>query len=128
MKILLAIHSLFALLIAIVMIFLPDFFLGEISGNASAAVLTNATARSFGFAVLAMAGLSLLMMFRPLTPEVRFAGLGTLAIFHLGMTISQGINVVKGLAPVPLAAVHAVFFLLFFATFVWSSDRKKKGS
>lgn len=123
MKILLAANSLYAFAMAAVMIFVPAFFLGEPSGDPTAAAMTNATARSLGFAALSIGGLSLLMMLRPLSAEVRFAGFGALALFHLGLGISQLLNVIEGLSPIPFVAIHAVFFLIFFATFVFSTRK-----
>jgi hypothetical protein len=124
MKILLAANSLFTFLIALVMILFPSFFLGEPSGEPTAMALTNATARHYGFAALALGGLSLLMMMRKITPEVKFSGLGAITLFHLGLTVSQVINVIKGISPIPLVIVHGAFFLIFFATFVWGTKKE----
>lgn len=121
MKILLLANTVFELLIGVIMLLAPSVFFPDIANTGDNVELSYALARGFAFAAIAMGGLSGLMVFRPLTPEVRFAGLGALAIFHLGLSVSQFLNVIAGLVPLPILIVHVIFALLFLGTFIWSA-------
>ncbi|MFK7921426.1 MAG: hypothetical protein AB8H47_05690 [Bacteroidia bacterium] len=120
MKILLAINTIFELVVGLIILFLPHLLLGESTGSIDSGELTLSVGRSYGFAAIAIAALSALMMSRKLTSELKFVGFGALAIFHLGLTIAQTINVLEGLSPIPLVVSHAVLFLVFTALFLFS--------
>ncbi|MEL6591684.1 MAG: hypothetical protein AAFQ87_24535 [Bacteroidota bacterium] len=120
MKILLAINTVFELLVGLIMLFAPRLLLGESTGSADSWELTLSIGRSFGFAAIAIACLSALMMVRRLTAEVKFVGLGTLTAFHLGLTIAMTLNVLDGLSPIPVVVAHAVLFLVFGGLFLFN--------
>ena len=125
MKILLAANTLFTFLMAGVMLFLPVFFLCEPTGDPTAKALTFGMARMVGFSALAMGILSLLMIMRKLSLNLRFVGFGALAAFHLGLGIAQVLNAFQGMSPVAYAIIHGVFFLIFVAMFIWVAGRKE---
>ncbi|MEM6342805.1 MAG: hypothetical protein AAF927_02960 [Bacteroidota bacterium] len=120
MKILLAINTLFELVVGLILLFAPRLLLGEPSGSLDSWELTLSIGRSFAFAALAMAALSGLMMRAKLTREIKIVGFGTLAVFHLGLTIAQTLNVLEGLSPIPVVIAHAVLFLAFAALFIFN--------
>ncbi|MDX2250455.1 MAG: hypothetical protein SF052_26980 [Bacteroidia bacterium] len=120
MKILLLLNTLFELAIGVLMLVMPTLFFPDLVRAVDQMALSYALVRGFAFAALAIAGLSGLMVLRPLTPEVRFSGLGALALFHLGLTITQLMNVIEGLVPIPVLIIHGVFALVFWAAFIWS--------
>lgn len=120
MKILLLANTVFELLVGILMLAVPSVFFPDLAHSAHQFDLSQALVRGFAFSALAIATLSGLMVFRPLTAEVKFSGLGALAIFHLGLTITQLLNVINGLVPVPVLIIHAIFAVFFLGTFIWN--------
>ncbi|MEZ4772997.1 MAG: hypothetical protein R3D00_07435 [Bacteroidia bacterium] len=120
MKILLLANTVFELLVGILMLAVPTVFFPDLAHTGDQLALSQALVRGFAFAALAMAGLSGFMVIRPLTPEVKFSGLGALAIFHLGLSITQLLNVINGLVPVPVLIIHAIFAVFFLGTFIWN--------
>ena len=102
------------------MLFVPRLLLGESTGSADSWELTLSIGRSFAFAALGMATLSALMMRGKLTKELKFAGFGALAVFHLGLTVANTLNVLEGLSPLPMVVAHAVLFLAFTALFLFN--------
>jgi hypothetical protein len=119
MKVLLGFNALFELAAAAVFLFAPFVMLPEAGLNEESRVLVVAAARNFGFAALAIAGLSILMIIRPLSGELRFLGAGTLAFFHLGLTLGQFLSNIEGLVPLPVVLVHAGFAIIFLGIFIW---------
>lgn len=107
LKALLIANTVFEGAIGMIMLFASQvFFKG---GNE----LTVAVARSFGFAALAIATLSLTML---LTKNDNSRhGLITLAVFHIGLTISQAINFQQNIAPLPVVLIHLIFAILFIS-------------
>lgn len=116
LKVLLAANTVFEGAIALIMLFASQVFFPDSSE------LTAAVARSFGFAAIAIATLSLIML---LTKNIHSRhGLITLAVFHIGLTISQGINFTKNLAPLPVVFIHLIFAGLFiYANFLKANNK-----
>ena len=119
LRILLIINTLFLGAMGLVMSIQPTFFFTNAEGIAQEGVVADSLGRGFGFAALAMAVMSLLMSTRKLTDEVRFVGFGGLMAFHLGLTISQILNVIEGLTTILMVAIHAGFSLVFLILFMW---------
>ena len=119
MKVLLGLSALFELAAAAVFLFVPFVAFPETGLSEESRVLVVASARNFGFAALAMAALSILMIIRPLSGELRFLGSGTLATFYLGMTLSQFLSNIEGLVSLPVVLVNAGFALVFLGIFIW---------
>jgi hypothetical protein len=87
-------------------------------------VAISSLGRSYAFSVLGTAVLSWLMMVtRPLTREIRYAGYGALMAFHLGLTLAQFIDVMQGLTTVLAVAAHGGFALCFLSLFLWTALR-----
>lgn len=120
MRLLLIIHTLLAVVTGALILFLPTLFFPDIHASSFSSALSTSLVRNYGITTMVMGALSGLMLMRPLTQEVKFVGLGTLAIFYLGMTIFQLLNLFEGLVPIPVLAVNGVFLLLFIATFIWN--------
>ncbi|MDX1908537.1 MAG: hypothetical protein SF053_15985 [Bacteroidia bacterium] len=125
LKLLLLLNTLFELGVALVMIAAPVVIIPQLhqTGEAIEPLLRSLT-RLIGFGTLAIAVLSGLMVTRNLSPEVKFAGFGALAVFHLGMTASQVLNNIDGLSSIPVVIIHGVFALVFLALFLWHMGQK----
>lgn len=123
MKLLLSLNTLAVLSLGLVMILVPALFWPDIATAGDAREVTNGLARNFGFASLAIAALSALMLLRPITEEVRFVGAGALATFHLGLTVAHLFNVFDGLTSLVVVGAHGVFALIFLVIFLWQIKR-----
>ena len=120
----LILHALFEIGAAIILLIQPTFFFNDIEGITEAGPGMASLGRSFAFGSLAMGALSIFMTLRDATPEARYVGFGALMVFHLGMTISQLINVFSGLATVVVVGIHGGFFLIFLILFLWVAIRE----
>ncbi|MEM7656467.1 MAG: hypothetical protein AAF399_10095 [Bacteroidota bacterium] len=123
MKLLLLLNTVAVLGLGVIMVFVPAIFWPDIAAAGDARDLAYGLARNFGFASLSIAALSGLMAMRPITPEVRFVGMGTLAAFHLGLTIAHLFNVFDGLTSLVVVAIHGAFALIFLVMFLWQVKR-----
>lgn len=124
-RFLLGLNTLFELTTAVILLVKPTFFFNDIGGASEASAALSSMARNFAFGAIGIATLSgLMMMTRPLTREVRYAGYGALMAFHLGMTIAQLVNVIQGLTTVLAIAVHGGFLLVFLSLFLWTAMRE----
>ena len=119
LRLILFINTLILLTASAVLIFFPAFLIPGISTLGAGQELGQSLARNYGFASLAIAVLSGLMASRPLTDETKYVGIGALAAFHLGMTLSQMLNIFEGNMTIIVVAIHAVFALIFLAIFIW---------
>jgi len=115
LKLLLLATTVFEVAIAAIMLFAAQVFFTN--GNE----LTFSVARTFGFAALAIATLSLTMLLTK-NANIRY-GLITLAVFHLGLTISQAINFTLKISPLPVVFIHLVFAGLFIYSIILSAEK-----
>lgn len=124
-RLLLGINTLFELTVAVILLIKPTFFFNDIEGVSDGLEAINSLGRTFGLVSISIAVLSgLMMVTRPLTREIRYAGYGALMTFHLGMTIAQLINVIQGLTTILAVAVHGGFALFFLSVFLWTALRE----
>lgn len=120
MKILLIIHTVIEVAIGLLMLIAPQLLMPELETAGAGEAIAFSLARAYGFAALAMAALSGLMATRRIEANLRFAGSGALAAFHLGLTITHLLNVFAGLTSLPVVILHGLLALVFLAIFLWN--------
>jgi hypothetical protein len=74
--------------------------------------------RGFGIGALTIAMISILVLGSPGKDRAYFFGLILLILYHMGQTIVQTINAFQEQVPIPIAAVHAFFYVAFVLMFV----------
>ena len=121
LRLLLFLNTLLLLIAATMLIFFPATLIPGISTLGNGLELGQSLARNYGFASLAIAVLSGLMIRKPPSEETKYVGIGALATFHIGMTISQLLNLFEGNMTIIVVGIHAAFALIFLATFIWQS-------
>ncbi|MDX2284166.1 MAG: hypothetical protein NW241_08390 [Bacteroidia bacterium] len=128
-KLILLLNTLFEIPVGLIMIFAPAVFFPEINKpeiNEVAHQLVTAQGRAFGFAAIAVGVLSLLMSLRPLSREVLFAGMGALAVFHIGLSIAQLLNQIEGYSALIALVIHGAFAVIFLAVFIWNAGKRQE--
>ena len=123
LKILLWANTIFELAVGVIILIAPRLVFPDIATSGDGVELTFSLIRTIGITAIAIAALSGLMAMRKITPELKFAGIGALAVFQLGMTLIQLLNVIDGLVPVPVMVVHGVFAVLFLGIFIWNLNQ-----
>ncbi|RMG54903.1 MAG: hypothetical protein D6722_28500 [Bacteroidetes bacterium] len=123
MKILLLIHTIIELAIGVILLVVPQLLMPVLETAGDGEAIAFSLARGAGFAALSVALLSGLMMMRPINGDLRFVGAGTLAAFHLGLTITFLLNVFAGLSSLPIVVLHGVLTLIFLVIFLWNVRR-----
>ena len=119
MRIILFLNTLVIAAVSLALIFAPNILFSGLDASVEVRDLGYALSRNNGFASLAIAALSGLMITRSRDAEAGHIGYGTLAVFHLGMTIAHVLNVFAGLVSMIVVGVHGVFALIFLVVFIW---------
>ena len=122
-KILLWANTIFELTIGMVILIAPRLLFPDmvLANRGESAILMVSLTRTIGITALSIGLLSALLSLRTLTSELKFAGLGALAAFHLGMTLVHFLNVIEGLVPFPVMIIHGFFAIIFLSIFIWNA-------
>lgn len=83
----------------------------------SSDTLSVSWARTYGVAALIMAILNILILQKRNEVVVLRVGLLIFVLFHIGISIAQGLAAIQGLSPLPVPILHgilAIAFLFFY--------------